>query len=188
MTDTDAFRSLVPAMITSYDRETRLPSRRWGATSVFKAAIAKNPEIKDELVAAMAESVNRIKLRDGFQQPIDRNNIFETLRYVNMKKNPEHAIPLLPAIERVYPSLEPLPASWTIVGARWGNIGLAKAATMLKEDGRPFIASMKRIHPNLAARDKSGKQGKFLVEAQTTLEETVEQWEATYGEVDIAEE
>ena len=152
---------------------------------MFKTAIAKNPNIKDELVAAMAESVNRIRLRDGFQQPIDRNNIFETLRYVDMKKNPEHAIALLPAIERVYPKLEPLPACWTIIGARWGNIGLAKAAMMLEEDGRPFSAAMKRIHPNLAARDKGGKQGKVLIEAQTTLEETVKQWEAAYGEVKI---
>jgi len=185
MTDTEAFRGLIPAMIASYDRDTRLPSRRWGATSVFKTAIAKNPNIKDELVAAMAESVNRIKLREGFQQPIDRNNIFETLRYVDMKKNPEHAIALLPAIERVYPDLEPLPACWTIIGARWGNIGLAKAAMMLKEDGRPFIAAMKRIYPNLVARDKGGKQGKVLIEAQTTLEETVRQWEAAYGKVKI---
>jgi hypothetical protein len=181
--DAEAMRSLMPAMMASYDGDGNLPSRRWGATSVFKAAIAANPEIKDELVAAMANSVNRIELREGFHQPIDLNNIFETLRYVNMKKNPEHAIPLLPAIERIYPDMEPLPATWTIIGARWGNIGLAKAATMLKEDGKPFIATMKRIYPNLAARDKGGKQGKFLIEAQATLEETVKQWEAAYGEV-----
>jgi hypothetical protein len=183
--DAEAFRGLIPVMIASYDRDTRLPSRRWGATDVFKTAIAKNPEIKDELVTAMGESVNRIRLRAGFQQPIDENNIFETLRYIDMKKHPEHAVIILPAIERIYPKLEPLPASWTIIGARWGNIGLAKAAMMLKENGRPFVASMKRIHPNLAARDKSGKQGKTLLEAQQTLEETVKQWEALYGEVQI---
>jgi len=183
--DAEAMRSLLPAMMASYDEDVNLPARRWGATSVFKAAIAANPEIKDELVAAMAESVNKIQLREGFHQPIDLNNIFETLRYVNMKKNPEHVIPLLPAIERIYPNMEPLPATWTIIGARWGNIGLAKAAVMLEEDGKPFIATMKRIYPNLKGRDKNGKQGKSLIEAQTTLEETVEQWEATYGEVKI---
>ena len=102
-----------------------------------------------------------------------------------MKKNPEHAIPLLPAIERIYPNMEPLPATWTIIGAGWGNIGLAKAAVMLKEDGKPLIATMKRIYPNLAARDKNGKQGESLIEAQTTLEKTVKEWEAAYGEVKI---
>jgi len=185
MMDTETFRDLIPAMIASYDRDTRLPSRRWGATSVFKSAIAKNPAIKDELVAAMAESVNRIKIREGFQQPVDRNNIFETLRYIDMKKNPDHAILILPAIERVYPKLAPLPASWTIIGARWGNIGLAKAAIMLKEQGRPFIATMKRIRPNLAARDLNGKQGSTMRQALTTLDDTVKQWEAEYGEVEI---
>ncbi len=185
MTDTAAFRRLIPAMIASYDQDTRLPSRRWGSTSVFRAAIAKNPEIKDELVAAMAASVNRMKIRDGFQQPIDGNNIFETLRYINMKKHPEHAIPVLPAIERAYPALEPLHATWTITGAKWGNIGLAKAAMMLKEDGRPFIVTMKRIYPNLAGRNKKTKQGKHLARAQETLENTIKQWEARYGEVKI---
>lgn len=183
--DAEAMRALMPAMMASYDADGNLPARRWGATSVSKAAIAANPEIKDELVAAMAKSVNKIELREGFHQPIDLNNIFETLRYVNMKKNPEHAIPLLPAIERIYPNMEPLPATWTIIGARWGNIGLAKAAAMLKEDGKPFIATMKRIHPNLAARDKDVKQGKFLIEAQATLKKTVKEWEAAYGEVKI---
>lgn len=183
--DTAAMRSLMPTMMASYDAETKLPSRRWGATSVFKAAIAANPEIRKELVAAMAESVNRIRLREGFRQPIDRNNIFETLRYVNMKKQPENAIPILPAIERVFPHLEPLPATWTITGARWGNIGLAKAAMMLKAEGKPFVASMKRIYPNLKARDKKAKQGKNLAEAQALLEKTVKEWEAAYGEVKI---
>jgi hypothetical protein len=183
--DADAMRALMPAMLASYDADVNLPARRWGATSVFKAAISANPEIKDELVAAMAKSVNRIELREGFHQPIDLNNIFETLRYVNMKKNPEHAIPLLPAIERIYPNMEPLPAAWTIIGARWGNIGLAKAAVMLEEDGRPFVATMKRVYPNLAARDKNAKQGKVLIEAQETLEKTVKDWEALYGEVKI---
>ncbi len=183
--DAEAMRTLMPAMLASYDDDINLPARRWGATSVFKAAIAANPEIKDELVAAMAKSVNNIKLREGFHQPIDLNNIFETLRYVNMKKNPEHAIPLLPAIERIYPNMEPLPATWTITGARWGNIGLAKAAITLEEEGRPFVATMKRIYPNLKTRNKNGKQGKPLTEAQAMLEKTVKEWEASYGEVKI---
>ena len=42
-----------------------------------------------------------LKLREGFKQPIDRNNIFETLRDVDMKQHPENAIPLLPSIERI---------------------------------------------------------------------------------------
>jgi len=43
----------------------------------------------------MAESVNRIQLREGFKQPIDMNNIFETLRYIDMKKHPEVSVPEL---------------------------------------------------------------------------------------------
>jgi len=183
--ETETFRSMLPTMLASYDADSNLPSRRWGATSLFKQAIAKNPAIKDELVAGMAESVNRIQLREGFKQPIDRNNIFETLRYINMKKNPEHAIALLPAIERIYPTMEALPASWTIIGARWGNIGLAKASEMLGKDGRPFIVTMKRIAPNLASRNKKSKQGATLKKAEEALQSAIKNWEAKYGEVKI---
>ena len=183
--ETETFRSLLGVMLASYNADTNLPSRRWGATSVFKKAIATNPRIKDELVAGMAKSVNRIELREGFKQPVDRNNIFETLRYVNMKKHPEHTIALLPAIERIYPKLEPLPASWTIIGAGWGNIGLVKAAGMLGKDGRPFIATMKRIAPNLASRSKTAKHGATLLKAETALKAAVKAYEAKYGVVKI---
>ena len=182
--ETDAFRSVLPAMLTSYDADGNLPSRRWGATNLFKKAIAKNPELRDELVAGMAKSVNELKLREGFKQPIDRNNIFETLRYIDMKKHPENAIAFLPAIERTYPHMGTLPACWTIIGARWGNIGLAKAATQLREEGRPFIASMKRIKPNLETRCAGkDKKNATLQKALDTLNKTVKDWEAEFGKV-----
>ena len=87
---------MLPVMLASYDADTNLPSRRWGATTLFKKAIAENPEIKEEIIDGMAESLSRLKIREGFKQPIDRNNIFETLRYVDMKKHPENAAPILP--------------------------------------------------------------------------------------------
>lgn len=183
--EAEAFRSALPAMLASYDADSNLPSRRWGATDLFKKAIEKNPALKNEIVAGMAESVNRIKLREGFKKPIDLNNIFETLRYVNMKKNPEHAIPLLPAIERIYPDLEALLASWTIIGENWGNIGLVKAAEMLGKDGKPFIATMKRIAPNLASRSKTDKQGEPLKKAEEALKAAIKAYEDTYGVVKI---
>ena len=182
--ETETFRSALPAMLASYDADSNLPSRRWGATTLFKKALAKNPELKDELAAGMAKSVNELKLREGFKQPIDRNNIFETLRYIDMKKHPENAIPLLPAIERIYPSMAALPASWTIIGARWGNIGLAKAAAQLGKDGRPFVASMKRIQPNLESRcAKKQHQGATLQKALDTLKKAVKDWEEEFGKV-----
>jgi hypothetical protein len=182
--ETETFRSALPAMLASYDADSNLPSRRWGATNLFKKAIAKNPELKDELVAGMAKSVNELKLREGFKQPIDLNNIFETLRYIDMQKHPENAIAFLPAIERTYPTMEALPASWTILGAGWGNIGLAKAAMILKEDGKPFIASMKRIQPNLESRcAKKDHQGATLQKALDALKKTVTDWEGEFGKV-----
>jgi hypothetical protein len=184
--ETEAFRSLLPAMLASYDADSNLPSRRWGATALFKKAIEKNPALKDELVQGMAESVSRIKLREGFERPIDVNNIFETLRYINMQKNPANAIPLLPTIERIYPDLEALPASWTILGAKWGNIGLVKAAARLEKDGKPFVASMKRIQPNLESRlTKKDKQNATLQQALDALKEAVRTYEDQYGEVKI---
>ena len=183
--ETETFRKVLPAMLASYDADRNLPSRRWGATNLFKNAIAENPQLKDEIVAGMARSVNATKVREGFKQPVDLNNIFETMRYVDMKKRPEHVIPILPAIERIYPKLAPLPASWTIIGAGWGNIGLAKAAERLGKDAKPIIASMKRIYPNLASRSKTAKHGETLKKAQDALEAAVKAYEDKYGKVEI---
>jgi hypothetical protein len=182
--DSGSVRAMLPAMLASYDADSNLPSRRWGATNFFKEAIAKNREVKDEIIDGMAQSLNRLKVRDGFEQPIDVNNIYETLRYVDMKKHPENAVPILPSIERVYPHLGALPASWTVEGERWGNIGLATAAELLGKEGRPFVASMKRIRPDLAAMTKStAKQAKNTQQALGRLDEIVKAWEAKFGGV-----
>ena len=182
--DTETFRSLLPTMLASYHADKNLPSRRWGATTVFKKAIATNPKIKDELVAGMARSLNRTPIREGFKQPIDLNNIFETLRYINMRKNPEHAIGILPAIERIYPKLETLPAIWVLKGAGWGNIGLIKAAEKLGKDGKPFIASMKRLAPNVALRlSKKNRQAKLFGETETAMKAAIKAYESKYGVV-----
>ena len=184
--DTATFRAALPAMLASYDADTDLPSRRWGATSLFKKAIEMNPVLKDEIVAGMAASVNRIKLREGFQQPIDLNNIYETLRYVNIKTNPGNVIPLLPAVERIFPDMNEALACWTIVGDGWGNIGLAKAAARLGQDGKPIIASMKRIQPYLESRVKNAKKGATVQKALETLKESIKTYEDKYGEVKIS--
>ena len=182
--DSASVRAMLPAMLASYDSDSNLPSRRWGATNFFKEAIARNPEVRQEIIDGMAKSLNRLKIRDGFERQIDVNNIYETLRYVDMKKHPENAVPILPSIERVYPHLGDLPASWTVVGERWGNIGLAKAAELLGEDGRPFVDSMKRIRPDLEALTKSsGKQAKHTRQALARLDELVKAYEAQFGRV-----
>jgi hypothetical protein len=102
-----------------------------------------------------------------------------------MKSQPANAAPLLPAIERIYPELEALPASWTVSGDRWGDIGLARAAELLGEEGRPFVASLKRIRPDLEARSKTTKQGDTLQQALDRLEEVVKAYEDKFGEVKI---
>ncbi|HOD80758.1 MAG: hypothetical protein BWX88_01197 [Planctomycetes bacterium ADurb.Bin126] len=183
--DTVTFRSVLPAMLASYHADTNLPSRRWGATSLFKKAIAKNPALKDEIVAGMAASVQRTEVRPGFKQPIDLNNIYETLRYVNLQKAPENIIPLLGAIERIVPDLNDTMACWTIVGERWGNVGMAKAAQKLGNKAKPIVASMKRIQPNLEARlknlRKGDKKAAEIQKALDTLREAVEAYEAKFG-------
>ncbi len=181
--DTATFRSALPAMLASYDADTNLPSRRWGATTVFRKAIEVNPALKDEIVTGMAESVARAELRKGFKLPIDLNNIYETLRYVQMDKQPGNLIPLLPAIERIFPELNADLACWTIVGDRWGNSGMVKVAARLGKDARPIIASMKRLQPNMESRPTNTKQGPMIQKALDTLKETVNAYEAKFGEV-----
>lgn len=183
--DTPTLRSALPAMLASYDADTNLPSRRWGATSLFRKAIEANPELKDEIVAGMAASVNRLEVRDGFKQPIDVSNIYETTRYVNSKKQPENLIPLLPALERIYPELGDAVAAWTIVGDAWGNLGLAKATASLGEEAGPIVACMKRLRPSLEFRAENTKKNDGLLRAIDTLNQAVTEYEDQYGKVVI---
>jgi hypothetical protein len=181
---TDLIRPLIKSMMASYDGDTHLPTRRWGPTAVFKEILAKNPDLKAEVLAGMAKSVGAMVVREGHKQNIDLNNIFETLRYVDMAKHPENAIPILPAIERIYPDLKDLPGYWVFTGARWGNIGLIKAAERLGKDGAPFIASMKRLLPEVERRAKSkDRRAKLYQEALDAAKQTIAEHEKKYGVV-----
>jgi len=184
--DTALIKPFLPAMFASYDVDTNLPSRRWGATSIFKEILAKNDDLRAEVIARMAKSVNRIKIRQGYKQPIDVNNIFETLRYIAMKKHPEHVIPILPAIQRVFPLVSGQAGNWIFTGAGWGNIGLIKAAAALGKDAGPVIASMKAMLPELKNRTQKGRDAKTY---QTTLDavtKAIEAYEKQYGVVKSA--
>ena len=53
---------------------------------------------------------------------------------------------------------------------------------LLGEEGRPFVASMKRIRPELKAMAKApGKQAKNTQQALDRLDEVVKAWEAEFG-------
>ena len=73
---------------------------------------------------------------------------------------------------------------WTIVGERWGNVGMAKATEKLGPKAGPIVASMKRIQPNLEARlknlRKGDKKAAEIQKALDTLREAVQAYEAKY--------
>ena len=182
--ETELIRPLLRSMMASYDVDTNLPSRRWGATTLFKTILAKNPDLRAEVLAGMAKSVNAMPIREGHRQPIDTNNIFETLRYIDMKNHPEHVIPILPAVERVFPKLKGLPGIWVFSGARWGNIGLTKAAAELGKDAGPVIASMKAMLGELKKRAQSGdRDAEAYQETLDAATQTIEAYEKQYGPV-----
>jgi len=184
--DAGKLRPLLPDMLASYHADTNLPSRRWGATTLFRKAIAANPDIRAEIVAGMAASIKRTPVRDGFKRPIDLNNIFETLRYVDMKKHPEHVIPLLPAMVRIFPKLEGWPGIWLFTGARWGNIGLVKASAALGKDAKPVVAAMKTMLPELKTRPRADKrQTKQYKDTVAAVEKAIADYEARYGQVKV---
>ena len=133
----------------------------------------------------MAKSVNGTKIRDGYKQSIDVNNIFETMRYIAMKKHPEHVIPILPSIERVFPLVSGQAGNWIFTGARWGNIGLIKAAAALGKDAGPVIASMKRMLPEIKNRSQKGRDAKTYQAALDAVTKAIEDYEKQYGVVKL---
>lgn len=71
------------------------------------------------------------------------------------------------------------------VRGSWGNIGLIKAAEKLGKDGKPFIATMKRLDPILEAKPKKVKQGDSYTKALEALRAAVKAWEDEFGEVRV---
>jgi len=184
--ETALIRPFLPAMFAQLDVDTNLPSRRWGATTIIKEILAKNDDLRAEVIARMAKSVNGTKVRDGYKQAIDINNIFETMRYIAMKKHPEHVIPILPAIERIFPLVSGQAGNWIFTGARWGNIGLIKAAAALGKDARPIIASMKVMLPEIKRRSLKGRDAKTFQAVLEAVTEAIEDYETKYGVVNPA--
>ena len=101
-----------------------------------------------------------------------------------MKNHPEHVIPLLPAMERIFPKLQGLLAIWLFSGAGWGNIGLVKAAEALGEDAGPIIATMKALLPDLLTRPKTDmRRVKEFQKVQESVKKAIETHEKKYGVV-----
>jgi hypothetical protein len=186
--DTKLIRPFLKDMMASYDADDHLPSRRWGATDVFKTIIAKNADLRAEVLAGMAKSVNAVQVRDGFKQNIDLNNIYETLRYVDMKKHPQNLIPLLPAMVRIFPKLNGQLGLWLFTGERWGNIGLIKASEVLGKDGWPVVAAMKTMLPELMTRpEKEKRSAKEFQAAIEAVKKAIAAHESKYGEVKLGQ-
>jgi hypothetical protein len=183
--ETALIKPFLPAMFASYDVDTNVGSRRWGSTTIFKEILAKNDDLRAEVIARMAKSVNETKIRDGYKQPIDINNIFETMRYIDMKKHPEHVITILPAIERIFPLAKGQHANWIFVGAKWGNIGLVKAAEALGKDAGPIIASLKAMLPELKTRTLKGRDAKNFKVGLEKVMKVIEDYEKKYGVVKL---
>ncbi len=184
--DAKALRPLLKDMLASYDADTHLSSRRWGATDVFKNILAKNPDkqFTSDVIAGMAHSVNAIQIRDGFKQPIDTTNIYETLRYIDLKQHPENIIPLLPTMVRVFPKMEGSFALWLYTGEGWGNTGMIKAAEALGKNAGPVVAAMKAILPGLTARtDANKRNAEQLTKTIEAAKKAIEAYESKYGEV-----
>ena len=100
-----------------------------------------------------------------------------------MKKHPEHVIPILPAIERVFPLVSGQAGNWIFTGARWGNIGLIKAAAALGKDAGPVIASMKAMLPEIKNRSLKGRDAKTYQTALDAVTKAIEDYEKQYGAV-----
>jgi len=179
--ETERVKPFVPAMVESYSNDHNLPSLRWGSTTVFKEMLAVNDDLRLTILEGMAKKVNTQAIRTGYHRPIDINNIFETMRYIDMKGHPEHVIPILPAVQRVFPELGGS-AAWVFTGARWGNIGLIKAAEALGEDAGPVIDAMKALLPEVRKKaGKGGREGKAFEPLLPQVVSAIAAYERTFA-------
>ncbi len=184
--DPATLKRVLPELLACYANELHTyPNRQMmGRLKHMHTTI---PELREAIIMGMAAAVNNQPIEEGYLHIVYVNKIFETLRYIDMQKHPEHAILMVPAAQRLMKNMDGGWVIWLFTGARWGNIGLVNCANKLGEDAKPIIAGLKAMRPDLEAKAKvTGRSKKQMEEVLAKVDTCIADYEGKYGKVAAA--
>lgn len=182
--DPATLKTVLPVLLECYSKEQITHPNRsmMGHLSRMHTTI---PELKEEIIAGMTGIANTTQIRSGYEAPIDVNKTFEPLRYINLKKHPEHATHIVPAAQRLIKNTDGLLSIWIFTGDRWGNAGLIYCANQLGEKAKPIIAGFKAMRPDIEAK-VTGRYKKEMEDVLNKVDTCIADYEAKYGKVEAA--
>ena len=184
--DPATLKTVLPDLLECYAKERIThPTRSMrGHLSRMHTTI---PALREEILDGMARVANTTPISSGYKAPVDEGVIFEAFRYIDAKKHPENAIPMVPAAQRLMKKMDGLQAIWLFTGDRWGNAGLVNCANQLGEKAEPIIAGLKAMRPDIEAK-VTGRNKKQMEEVLAKVDKTIADYEAKYGKVQAAKE
>ena len=148
----------------------------------LKTMHMQHESLREEIIAGMARAAREQPIIEGYKANVYINKIYEPLRYINMKRHPEHVVGMLEPIQRMTKVMRGQQCGWLLTGARWGNIGLVNCANKMGKDATPVVATIKAIIPDIE-KAATGAKGKMINEALDAARACVETYEAKYGNV-----
>ena len=148
----------------------------------LKTMHMQHESLREEIIAGMARAAREQPIIEGYKVNVYVNKIYEPLRYINMKRHPEHVVEMLEPVQRMTKVMRGQQCAWLLTGARWGNIGLVNCANKMGKDAAPVVATIKAIIPDIE-KAATGKQAKMINEALAAARACVETYEAKYGRV-----
>jgi len=182
--DPATLKTILPELLDCYAKESITHPNR-SMMGYLKKMHTTIPELSKEIIAGMTGVSSATPIRSGYEAPVDVNKIFEPLRYINLNKYPENAIPMITAAQRLIKNTDGLQAIWLFTGDRWGNAGLINCANQLGEKAKPIIAGFKAMRPDIEAK-LTGRDKKKMEEVLAKVDKTIADYEAKYGKVEAA--
>ena len=149
----------------------------------LKTMHMQHESLREEIIAGMARAAREQPIIEGYKVNVYINKIYEPLRYINMKRHPEHVVGMLEPIQRITKVMRGQQCAWLLTGAKWGNIGLVNCANKMGKDATPVVATIKAIIPDIEKAATGGKKGKMINEALDAARACVATYEAKYGTV-----
>jgi hypothetical protein len=183
--DPEQLKIVLPDLLACYANELIVHPNR-SMMGRLKTMHMTHASLREAIIAGMAKAADEQSIQGGYKEHVYVNKIYEPLRYLDMKKHPEHAIPMLNSAQRVLKHLagsQQVP--WLFTGARWGNIGLVNCANQLGEDAKPIIAGLKAMLPDIE-KAATGRQKEKIEETLDTVKQCIADYETKYGTVAAA--
>ena len=192
--DAELIKPAIPHLLACFGSE-RHYYPHFHYAKFLQEIMDKQPGLADDICRGMAQAAGQVQIESGYRAIIGVELKLCAYREMNINKDPKRGLLIVDQFQEIYPLLYPDPSGEFMTGKMkdgWdcsfpGFIAVAKG---LGEDGKPVIAMLKAILPTLRKRSEIRQQEdsmiRHLKDATARVEETIKEYEAKFGAVEVA--